>query len=492
MQLTIERLAVWILFLLLFTMAVSVPVDTDTWWHVRSGEYLLDEGKILREDIYSFTRRGESWINHSWGGQAIMALAYRATGGDRDVGDSGAIGLALYTAVLGVAGMALVYRMCVGNVYNRAFVMVIGAAAAAVFWSARPQMISFFLSTLVLYLLYLYKRGRDYLWGLPILMAVWVNLHAGFAIGFILLLGFMLGEAVGNVLDPQAEQAVGWWRLGKLLLASGISVLALSLNPFGPRMMLYAFQTAGLQTLNLFITEWLSPDFKNPQTWPFLMLLLGILGFAGLTSKRMAWSDLSLAVGTAFLSFWAGRNIAVFAVVGTPILSRLVDDFLSERGWQVRPMKSVKGARLALNWMLLVVVALGGLAKIASDLRADNVHEVQAEFFPLKAIAYLTEHPPQGNLLNDYNWGGLLIFEARQIPVFVDGRTDLYGDDFLKAYFRALLGASDWREVIEKYAIQTVFLEDETALTTLLREDERWEVVYEDDQAVILQRREAQ
>ena len=92
--------------------------------------------------------------------------------------------------------MALVYRMCAGNIYSRAFVVIIGAAAAAVFWSVRPQMVSFFLSTVVLYLLYLFKRQqKDFLWAIPPLMVLWVNLHAGFAIGFILLLGFMIGEA---------------------------------------------------------------------------------------------------------------------------------------------------------------------------------------------------------------------------------------------------------------------------------------------------------
>jgi len=484
-QLTIERLAVCILFVLLFAMAVSVPLDTDTWWHLRSGEYFLDHGEILRQDVFSHTQNGAAWVNHSWGAQVLMALAYRVTGGAGAIGDGGAVGLALYTAFWGAAGMALVYRMCAGTVYSRAFVMVFGAAAAAVFWSARPQMVSFFLSTVILYLLHRYKwAGVDWLWGVPLLMALWVNLHAGYAIGFILLLGFMVGEVAENIFNPAG--GLGWRRLGKVGLVTALGVLALALNPYGVRMIVYAFETAGLQTLNIFITEWQSPNFKNPQTWAFLILLFAILGMASLTQRRMAWSDLSLTIGTAFLALWAGRNIAVFAVVATPVLSRLVDAFLEERGWRIRPLRKMRGWQAALNWVLLALVMLGGVGKIATDLQPDNVRQVQSEYLPIAALDYLHQHPPAGKVFNNYNWGGLMIFTLPETPVFVDGRTDLYGDDFLRDYFRAYLGASDWRDTLEKHAIQTALIEKESALTTLLREDAAWQVVYEDDLAAVL------
>lgn len=487
-QLTIERLTLWILFILLFTMATRVPVDTDTWWHLRSGETMLDEGKILREDAFSHTQNGDEWINHSWLSQLFFALAYRVTGGAGETSDSGTIGLAVLTAFLATAGMAFVYRMCAGNTYVRAFVVVLGAATAAVFWSPRPQMFSFLLSTVILYILYLYKfHQKNYLWGIPILMMLWVNLHSGFAIGFILLFGFLIGEIVGRFFNP--EESIAWREISKLGLITGVSILALAINPYGIRMILYPFETAGLQTLNLFIQEWQSPNFKIPQTWPFLVLLAALITFAIVTSKRLAWSEVSLLVGTLLLALWAGRNIAVFAIVAAPALSRLVDAYLDQRGWQLRPMKSVKGTRLILNWVLLGVVLLGGLTKISSDLLTENVTDIQEEFLPLAAVAYLEQNPPQGNLLNSYNWGGLLIFLLPDVPVFVDGRTDLYGDAFLRDYFTSYLGGSEWYEIFEKYDIQTVILEDENALATLLRENsEQWQIVYEDDQAVIFEK----
>jgi hypothetical protein len=489
-QLTIERLALWVLFSLLFAMAVRVPLDTDTWWHLRSGKMILDEREIPKTDAFSYTKGGADWIDHGWLAQIVLYGAYQLTGGDGDPGDSGAIGLSLFTATLATAGMALVYRMCAGNVYSRMFVLVIGAAAAAVFWTARPQMFSFLFSALVLYLLYLYKYKRvDRLWFIPVLMALWVNLHAGFAIGFIYLLGFLGGEVIGNLLNPSDEYAVSWRRLRKVGLATLVGIAALSLNPYGPQMVLYPFRTAGIQTLNLFIQEWRSPDFKTPQTWPFLILLAGVIVLGSRIQRRIAWSDLILVAGTALLALWAARNIAVFAVAATPALSRQVDAWLAERGWRITPSGQAAGRMLALNWVLLVLVLVGVLAKIGATLSSETVRESQAEFLPVKVAEYLRTEAPPGPMLNSYNWGGYFIFAVPEMPVFVDGRTDLYDDRFLKDYFRAILGAKEWRKPLDKYDIRLVVIEKESALATLLRErPSEWRIAYEDKQAVVFER----
>ncbi|MEZ6074079.1 MAG: hypothetical protein R3C10_28325 [Pirellulales bacterium] len=80
-RLTIERLALGILFILLFAMAVRVPLDTDTWWHLRSGEMILDDLKIPKTDTFSHTRYGEDWIDQSWASQIVLYGAYQLTGG---------------------------------------------------------------------------------------------------------------------------------------------------------------------------------------------------------------------------------------------------------------------------------------------------------------------------------------------------------------------------------------------------------------------------
>ncbi len=487
-KLTIERLASIILFILLFSLAIRVPIDTDTWWHLRSGEQTLHDRSILREDVFSFTQQGQTWINHSWGAQIILYGAYKLTGGTDDPASTGTIGLALYTAMLATISMFFIYRMCTGNVYSRMFVLVLGAATATVFWSPRPQMFSFLFGTLTLYILHLYRDKQvDRLWLLPVLMIFWVNLHAGFAIGFIIIFGFIVGEVIQRLLDR--ETALNFAQLRYLFVITLLAIFALSLNPFGPRMILYPFDTAGIRVLNLFIQEWRSPDFKNPQTWPFIAMLGGFIILAGRTSHQLRYSDLVLVAGTAALALWASRNISVFAIVATPALSRLVENWLQSRNWIVTPAQTVTVQMARLNIAILIIVLIAAVAQIGNTLSTENVKELHEEYLPVGAVSYLQEHQLSGPMFNDYNWGGYFIFTLPNYPVFVDGRTDLYGDDFLTDYVRAILGAKEWESVLVRYDIQLVVIQEATALATLLREKtEEWQIIYEDDLAIIFQR----
>ena len=491
-QLTIQRLTIVILFMLLFAMAVRVPTDTDTWWHIRSGEYIVTEPKIPKTDLFSHTRLGEDWIDHSWGSQIVIYGVYELFGGNGEPGDSGNIGLALYMAALATAGMAFVYLMCDGNVYVRAFVVVLGAAAAAVFWSPRPQMFSFMLGALVLYLLHLYKRERvDRLWLIPPIMMLWANLHGGFAIGFIFMFGSLVGELIGNVFNGDDPLVVGWGRLKKMALVTAVCIPLIAVNPYGVHMLAYPFRTVGIGVLQDFIQEWASPNFHHPQTWPFALMLLGVLAAAGLSSRRIDWTDLVLVGGTALMALSAGRNIAVFAIAATPVLSRHVDAWLTDRRWQIRPVRRVSGRMLVLNWILLFLVLIGALAKIAAALNQETVRKAQEQFFPVEVAEYLNESPPPGKMFNSYNWGGYLMFAAPDVPVYVDGRTDLYDDAFLRDYLDVVFVRDGWTDNLDTQDIGFVVIEADSILAAMLRTmPDTWEEhLFDDGESAIFVRR---
>ncbi len=478
-HLTTERLMLIILFVMVFALATRVPVDTDTWWHLRSAEHTLMQGMIYA-DPFSFSRAGDPWINHSWGAQIIMYGFWRLL-------ENG--GLALYTSLLATAGMALVFRMCSGNTYVRAFAVIMGAATAAIFWSARPQMMSFFFSTLLLYLLFLVKyRRHDYLWFIPLMLLVWGNMHAGFSIGFILLGGFIAGEILNNLFRAGAADVVPWRTLGKLMLIGVISAVALVVNPYGFAMLGVPFETINIGTLGDFIQEWLPPDFHERNVLPFVALLLGTFGVLGASSKRLDWTDFVLFCGTALMAFLAARNIAVFAVVAVPVFTRHLDVLLTERGWVLTPIKVAKPGMARLNLALLLLIVLGATASIFSTLSPQNIAAEQGERLPVAAVQYLREHPHAGNLFNSYNWGGYLMFALPDTPVFVDGRTDLYRDEFLTRYLLTTTARGDWRGVLDQYAIGCVFVEAGSGLAAALRSEPGWQLAYEDEAAVIFVR----
>lgn len=488
-----QRLMVLVLFILLFTMAVRVPTDTDTWWHLRSGQTMVEQHSVLRHDLFSHTRYGEPWINHSWGAQLLLYGVYRAFGGGVEPGAAGNVGLSLLTAALATLGMGLVYAMCAGNVYVRAFAVIVGAAAAAVFWSPRPQMMSFVLAAAVLYLLHLYKRrSLDRLWLIPVLIVLWVNLHGGFAMGFIVLLGTLAGEALGHLLGDRRPEVIRWPRLKKVALVTVVSVPLVAINPFGVRMLRYPLDTVSIGALQDFIQEWASPDFHLPQTWPFLALLLGMLGVFAVSTRRADWGDLVLVLGTAAMALLSGRNIALFALVATPVLSRQVDAWLDERGWQLRPRRTVSGRMLAANWILFALVILGALGKVATTLSRQTIRQAQEEFFPVQLAVYLRQEPSGGRLFNSYNWGGYLIFAAPNVPVYVDGRTDLYGDALLQRYLDIILLRDGWQDMLDEQGIGRVAIEADSPLAGALRlMPDRWrELRFDQGRSALFLRRQ--
>lgn len=481
-QLTIQRVMLVTVFVLLLSLATRIPVDTDTWWHIRSGEYTLNEGMIY-QDPFSFTKQGEEWINHSWGSQILLYGAYQIAGN---------IGLSLYTAILATAGMAMLYQICAGNVYLRSFVLVLGAATAAVFWSARPQMTSFFLSTVVLYLLYMYKYKRvDRLWLIPPVMLVWGNLHAGFSIGFIFMGGVIAGEILGRLLNPQGDNVVSWQGIRKLIIIALISVAALVINPYGLKMLLVPFQTVSIGALRDFIQEWNSPNFQGRQTWPFIFMIFGLIGALGATSKKLDVTDFVLVCGTAFMALLYGRNIAVFAVVATPILTYYLDAALNERGWILKPIQRVTRRQARINAILLGLIVFGALANMIAVLAPASVETAQRAFLPIDVAEFIEAEHPAGPMFNSYNWGGYLMFALPDYPVYVDGRTDLYKDEFLTRYLQTAVGGADWREVLDEDGINMVVVESRSGLALNLREEPGWTLVYEDEKAVIFTRDEA-
>lgn len=478
-NLTIERTSIVIVFILLLAIAIRVPVDTDTWWHIRSGEHTLTQGMIYG-DPFSHTFEGETWINHSWGSQIIMYIVWQVAGNT---------GLSLYTAICAVGGMALLYKISTGNAYLRAFILILGASAAAVFWSARPQMLSFFFSTLLLFIIYHYKReNKDWLWFIVPIMWVWSNIHAGWFIGYLFLSAFIVGEALNNLFGID-EYIIDWKGWRKLLIATAISIPLLALSPYGIDNMLVPFRTVNIGELQAFIQEWQSPNFQGRETWPFIAMLM--LLFMSLWASRLKfdWGSFFLLIGTLFLALLYGRNIAVFAVAATPILTYHIDNAFTERGFVLRTRRTISPMMARINMLLIVLVAIGVGIYALNVVLPETVDKAQAQFLPVDAAHHMSENDLPQPMFNSYNWGGYLMFAAPDYPVFVDGRTDLYGE-FVDVYRRTAFALDDWQSTLDEYGINMIVIERNSPLDKALDESSDWQLDYEDDLAVIWLRSE--
>ena len=194
-------------------------------------------------------------------------------------------------------------------------------------------MVSFLLTSVVAYILNRYKHnGRYIIWLLPIIMLAWVNIHGGFAIGFILMVAYLFGETANWIINrwqsplvsPEQDElrAMELRQIGVLALVMVICFLLLPLNPNGIEMWNYPFRTVNIGILQDFIVEWQSPNFHEFYLHPFIWLLLAAITAFGLAGRRADFTDLTLVALFTYLSLMAVRNIPLFALITAPVIVR--------------------------------------------------------------------------------------------------------------------------------------------------------------------------
>ncbi len=480
LRLTTERSATVILFLLLFAMAARVSADPDMWWHLRLGDYIRETGNPVYADIFSHTHAGQLHRNHSWLAQLVMFGLWRL---------AGHLGLTLYVCALATGGMFFLYRAGAGSVYMQGFVLVIGGACAAAFWSPRPQMFTFLFSALLVFNLFELKyRQRDKLWRLPPLFAIWGNCHGGWIIGFLFLGAFILGERF-NQAAALGESRIPADKGRKLILMALLSLALLPIHPLGLEVFAVPFNTISIGGLQHYIQEWQSPDFSQPYTWGFIMLVpLGLAALAG-SWRRPDATEYVLLGGTLLMALLSGRNLSLFAVAAAPIITIHAKDLLSRRGWTLPHRERETPRRLVINIILIGLVAMGVLLRVKYVSSEKTVKTALAMNWPVHAVERLNSAALEGKLFNSYNWGGYLLHAAPAYPVFIDGRTDLYAG-FLDEY-AAAYGASAWREVFDKWDIDIALVESDGSLAIALEAARTWRLDYADDVASIYVRERA-
>jgi hypothetical protein len=236
---------------------------------------------------------------------------------------------------------------------------------------------------------------------------------------------------------------------------------------------------------------------------PFILLLLLTLLALSRSGRRADFTDLALLALWTILALLAARNIAIFALVSVPIFvrygtaawERQVEDW-GDVDWMQpwlhaagRPLAADRVLR-ALNWLLLALVIIAASVNIYVRLSPEAMEEATRASLPVDAVAYVQDQQPPGPMFNSYNWGGYLLFKLwPDYTVFVDGRTDLYDDDFLRQYIHIYVADAGWQALLDKYEIQLVIVETNSVLAKFLRVDSAWEEAYRDEMAAIFSRK---
>jgi hypothetical protein len=480
MNITLKRTFEVYVFVFAFLFASRPLSDGDFWWHLKTGEYIVRNFIIPRVDFYSFTVPGKAWVAHEWLSEVIFYLIYSRAGFNT---------LIFIFTVLTVLAFWVVFRRTQAHPFVKGFAVLLSVWSILPTIGVRPRAFTLLFAGIYLALLHRFVRERKTraIWWLVPLMIVWVNLHAGYLIGLVLI-----GVAiVGVVLDAwfAGEKLASYWpQLKTLGIVFVACFVAVNLNPQGPRIFVFPFEFFLSPVQQDQITDWLSPDFHQKELFPLLLLIMLTIAALALSPKRVRPSELLLFLGTLYMTLKSNRHMAIFALVAGPMLADYLQHWLEAsrfaRIFGDSPATASTGRRQLIFNVILVVVLIACVIKLKSVIYSPPT---QARVgVPLNAVAYLKENGITGNTFTDPNiWGGYLIWETPSNPVYIDGRIDMYGDEFMREYLGIIRGVTRWQEPFDKYGVRVAIVSPTSFLRLQLEQSPQWRQVYRDEMAVV-------
>ena len=377
-DLTFRRVFPVVLLTMVFVLAVrqSVSVDPDLWWHLKAGQQIIDTRSVPHTDDYSFTKQGSEWVAHEWLSEVIMNAIYRLTG---------LVGLVTIFSLVIVVALWLTYRRCDGRPYAAGIAILLAAAASSPLFGVRPQMLTLLLASIYIVLLERFdpKEQSRRLWWLVPLMLLWVNLHAGWALG-LAVIGLYLVRAV---LDGE------WDHVRPLVIVLLVCTATVPLNPNGFRMFSYPYETLTSASMAAFIQEWASPDFHKITYLPLAIFLLSTFGAMALSPTRARLGEIFLVLITALGALRSVRHIPIFSLFAAPVLAKHLWAIAKDHGWDkllTGPETRPTGIKLLINIVLLLAPLALGVSRIwhfASHQR--NYVMIRN---PVAAVEFLKSH----------------------------------------------------------------------------------------------------
>ena len=473
-------------------------IDGDVWWHLRAGEEILATGAVPRFEEWSILGFGRPWVSQDWLANVIMA-AVRGTDPLGETVLSFAFGLVV------VAAFAVLWRTI--GIRNtsvrwapRIVWLMLGLILAAPVLGVRVQVLDLLLSAAVAWLLahYVADRRRRWIAGLPVVAAAWANLHAGWPILFLLGGALVVGEAIDRAwrrsVDPEPLR---WADLRDLVLALVAAFAALALNPNGMALWAFPFDAIGIAVLGRHILEW----FPVTADARLLAVYVGFIAVAvvptlALGRRSLRVSDALVVIGLTIMAGYAVRFLLIAGPLVSVIAAASLTPRLAATRWGPRLVRtfdelSVPRERRLLLFHLglaagLVMLGVGvSLAKVAPPAQASAA----VANFPVAAVGWMDTAEPGDRIFNRYEWGGYLGHERPERLVFVDGRTDVYGDDLLTVYAAIISLRTDTQAELDRYEIDHVLFFPDSVFGVWLDASPDWERAHADSVAVIWVRR---
>jgi hypothetical protein len=473
--LTFDRLSAALLFVALGTAACFMPAQSDTWWHLRTGQEIWKTGSVQLRDTFSHTVNGGYWPNHEWLSQVLLFGLYRAGG------------LSLLTAAAALLVSAtwwVVWSLTEGHPTRRLVLVSLAVIPSAMAWSLRPQLFTLFLVALMTSLVV--RRRYGYL---PFLFLMWANLHGAVVLGIALLVGSIAAVAFSGRRVPQA-----------LMVSSALSLVATILTPL--KFSFWSEIPASLSRLRQYqVLEWRAPSLGDVSLLPFWLMsaALVVLAAASLLRRRqLSRINTASSTGTTASTNVTGadparevrgativisalillpfalsssRNVPPFLLLAAPAIAFLIESHFASRAPRMH-----RHERPVLNLCVLAAAVIVSMITVGNAWASQNPR-LQWHPLPAQAIAAIRACPER--LYNNYDDGGYLIWLVPERKVFLDSRQDPYPASLIESHIQAER-SGNYQALFSRYQIECALTRTGTPLADRLLSD-GWHTRYSDN-----------
>jgi hypothetical protein len=452
----------------LLCLRLAAVSDTDLGFHLRTGEWMFENRAVPQMNLclFSIPGAGKSWASYSWLYELLIFQLNQRLG---------LVGVMIYaTGMVVLIAVALQRLVChLQTDFTLAALQTLLATYCITrLYTPRPWMFSvlFFILQVDL-LMQARKTGRPQrlLW-LPVIYALWSNLHIQFIDGLVVL----------AIASAETLIALRWSGVQSRIRASwmcGISVacvLAVMANPYGWKIYQFAYDLAAQPGVLKYVSEFQPLPFRGSDDWGVLLLALGATAVLA-WGRSFAFFESMLLVFATYVSFRSQRDLWVLVIAASAILAGRL------KGDEKNRFQLPRFAAPLIAFGTGFAIWIGFLA-----LHVDQAHlsKKLAENLPVHAVEVVKEKGWSGPLYNDFNWGGYLIWALR-MPVGIDGRAALYGDERIDHSISTWSGQRDWNSDPDLAKAGLVIGPVNMPLTQLLRMDPRFQLTYEDKLAAV-------
>lgn len=488
-KITICLKTIFYILILLFSLLILIfPIDdTDIWWHLKTGEIILENKALPKYDIFSFTAQNNEWTHHEWLFEIVVYLIFKFSGYN---------GLIFFKCLILFFSFFFIIKSSI--LFHKNFTLISILFLIILIFSRdnlilRPHLLTIFFGCLYTYILLDYiNNNKKYIYFIPFLQIIWVNSHAGFIISGIIFFVFFLSTSFNYVkrIDNQNKVLI-------LSLVFIFTIIASLLNPIGYKIFIFPFEQILQKSIYMKnISEWYSPFhpyFANTPVrnhyliWLFFIIFLFVLNF-----KKLDFLSISYSVFFIILSFTGIRHSVLSYFLTLPFLTKNFNELLSY--FYLRFKNEFKDlVLLPLSIIVVGIIFLLFKNIVLSHFGLNGEYQQ-----PQQIVNYILKNNIKGNIFNSFELGGYLLFKLYpKNKVFIDSRANIvYDNEIFREYLSCFESIDSIEKIISKYDISIFILQypkyihgkkikNEMLIHNYLKNSKKWHLVFFDDSALL-------